>query len=168
MTLLCVAEFLQKSFSTFNLQSMKELKKKTQVDNLVQAILDIPGSKILTLALSMDSVYTFDVNERGAIGYHKSHRRLFYAKLRKAMNTYGGLIIRQFLPIKVESVLPNGKKMWIPIKNVYGVSLGQGSWNPLSAAEVSDACCTDAETGKPIPPESTVRYVAFPVVKQRI
>jgi hypothetical protein len=145
---------------------METQKKKSQVDDLVQSILGLSGPKILTLAVSGDLIYTFDVSKEGVIGYRKSHKRMFYTQLRKAMNTYGGLIIRQFLPIKVERLSPQGKKIWIPIKNVYGISLGYNSWSPLSAAEVRSACCTDAETGKPIPPEPDVRYLTFPTLNQ--
>jgi len=147
---------------------MKGLRKNTQIDHLMQSIFNLPGKKILTLIDANARISTFDISEEGVIGYHKSHKRLFYARLRRAINTHGGLVIRQFLPIKVERISPSGKKIWIPIKNVYGVYLGEGSWAPLSAAEIREVSCTDAKTGKPLPPEQDVRYRAFPVTNRKM
>ncbi|MFF2013106.1 hypothetical protein ACFVWY_29100 [Streptomyces sp. NPDC058195] len=45
-------------------------------------------------------------------------------------------------------------------ERVHGWRLKRGSLLPLSAGEVFDAYCTDAETGEPIAPESHVEYCA--------
>jgi hypothetical protein len=74
-----------------------------------------------------------------------------------------GLIIRQFLSVKVERVMPNGRRVWIPRKNVYGIELGHGQWRPLSSTEIRDASNTDAASGRRLPPEDDVTYQEFQV-----
>jgi hypothetical protein len=83
--------------------------------------------------------------------------------LQTAIDSNGGLIVRQFLSLKVERLMPNGKRIWVPKKNVYGVMMGNGTWQALSAQSVQHASCVDATTGKPLPPEDDVTYLKFPV-----
>ncbi|MDN3029440.1 hypothetical protein [Streptomyces sp. S.PB5] len=45
---------------------------------------------------------------------------------------------------------------------VYGWRLRAGDLDPLTAGEVFDACCTDIDSGDPIPPESSVDYCVPP------
>lgn len=45
---------------------------------------------------------------------------------------------------------------------VMGWKLTEGYARPLSASEILNAYCTDAETGEVIPPEWGVKYVAAP------
>ncbi|MBV6702031.1 hypothetical protein KV557_33845 [Kitasatospora aureofaciens] len=46
----------------------------------------------------------------------------------------------------------------IPVKELRGWALRGGRLLPLTAAEVVDAHCTEAETGEPLPPERGVTY----------
>lgn len=135
-----------------------KMKMTTDLRNLIELILKIPGAKILTLATGDQEPFVIDVSEDGVFGYDKGHKLLFKVKLASAIENGGGLIIRQFLTIKVERKMPNGKKLWIPRKNIYGISLGSGSWRPLSTSEVKLAHCIDHKTGKPIPPEPDVSF----------
>jgi len=133
------------------------------MDKLIKAIVKIPGNKIVTLMVQGESEpFVIDISADGKFGYHESHELLFRAKLASAFSSSGGMIIRQFLPLKVERKMPDGKKVWIPRKKIYGIFIAKGKWYPLSKEEVRKACCTDAETGKPIPPEPDVSFSDFP------
>lgn len=133
------------------------------VNDLIQAILQIPGNKIVTLAIEGEEPFVIDISAKGKFGYHKSHELLFKIKLMSAFRNSGGLIIRQFLSIKVERKTPSGKMIWIPKKNIYGVQIINGSWKPVPRHEVKRAHCTDADSGKPIPCEKDVFFLDFPV-----
>jgi len=133
------------------------------MDKLIKSIVKIPGEKIVTLIVQEESEpFVIDVSADGKFGYHESHELLFRAKLVSAFSSSGGMIIRQFLPVKVQRKMPDGKKVWIPRKKIYGVFIGKGKWYPLSKEEVRRACCTNVETGKPIPPEPDVSFSDFP------
>jgi hypothetical protein len=140
-------------------------KASPEVRSVIKAILKLPGDKMLTVITPITPPQTFDVSEKGVFGYHRSHKQLFEKLLQQAITGGGGLVIRQFLPLKVERTTPEGKKIWIPRKNIYGIALGNGAYMPLSASQIRSACCTDAETGKPLPPENDVSYLAFPSIE---
>src|SRR5262249_57253893 len=95
----------------------------SDIGNLIRSILKIGGSKIVTLVDKKYPPISFDVSAKGFFGHHESHKRLFEMKLQRAMKTSGGLIVRQFLAIKVEKTMPNGERIWIPRKKIYGDSL---------------------------------------------
>lgn len=100
-------EFLMKHIETPDFGMVQENK----VDDLISLINEIHGRKILTLAVSETSEnFAIDVNEKGVFGYHHSHKALFCRKLRKALNKAGGLIIRQFLPLKVKENSRTGSR----------------------------------------------------------
>lgn len=63
-----------------------------------------------------------------------------------ALETRGGVVLRTTAPDTRD--------------RVYGWRLVRGSLVPLSAGEVFDAYCTDADTGEPVPPEPDVEYRA--------
>ncbi len=102
------------------------------MDKLIKSIVKIPGEKIVTLIVQGESEpFVIDVSADGKFGYHESHELLFRAKLVSAFSSSGGMIIRQFLPVKVQRKMPDGKKVWIPRKKIYGVFIGKGKWYPL-------------------------------------
>ncbi|MFJ4973458.1 hypothetical protein [Streptomyces sp. NPDC088755] len=63
-----------------------------------------------------------------------------------ALETPGGVVLR--------TSAPDGPD------RVHGWRLAHGALAPLTAAEVFNAYCTDAETGEPLSPESGVEYCA--------
>lgn len=134
-----------------------------QIKLLMESILKMPGKKILTLTTEDKEPFTIDVSEDGDMGYNEKHGLLFKAKLFSAFNSAGVLIIRQFMPIKVKREMANGKKIWIPLKSVYGVYIAHGKWVPVSKSEMKWAHCTDYRTGKSIAPEEEVFFCDFPV-----
>ena len=133
----------------------------TPLEDIIAAILTIKGDKIVTIATTGHH-QAYDINAKGDIGYAPFHRHQFETQLAAAFRDGGGVIIRQFLTIKVECVMPNGKKMWIPRKNVYGISIVDGEWFGIPESALIDACCTDNVTGKRLPIEPHVSYKAFP------
>jgi hypothetical protein len=130
------------------------------LDDLVARIKRLPGAKIVTLSLE-GSEFAIDVDPQGTCGYHPGHEPLFKTMLARALLEGGGLIVRQFLPVKIERRMPNGKLMWVPAKKLYGLALGHGALRGLDAEEVRAAMCTDADSGAPLPVEEGVVYAAW-------
>lgn len=154
------------SSTTFRHSSLNEVDITKEAKIAKKLIADInikiPGKKILTLAGPERDSQAFDMDEKGKIGYEKGHELIFLARLSKAVKYGGGLIIRQFLPFKVERTVKNNKKVIIPKKNIYGISLGQNGASPLSASEIERACVHDCNTGKIIPKEQDCFYRDLP------
>jgi hypothetical protein len=136
-------------------------KTKSAMIKLLDLIQRIPGKKILTLTTAED-YFKIDVDAESKYGYAEGHFFLFKAKLATALNEGGGLIIRQFLDIKFEQRVPNGKLMWIPVKKIYGVMLGNNTWQALSEQEVRESYCTDNQTGKTIESEPGIVFSSCP------
>jgi hypothetical protein len=162
--------YLSSKFQTHKeLQMAKKRRRRNRAQGLVQVdydtqrvietILKIPGQKIVTLTVNdaFPRTFVIDVDEAGNFGYDPAAKAVFLAKLVAAFSMGGGLVIRQFLSDTIE-VMRNGQRRRIPKKVIYGIALGEGSWQPLPAQEVEWACCTDNTTGLPIPPEEGVTY----------
>jgi hypothetical protein len=130
------------------------------IEDLLAQIKRLPGSKIVTLAQDT-GVFEIDIDPQSVCGYEHGHELLFRAKLVRALHEGGGLMICQFLPVKVQRRMPNGKLMWVPEKNLYGLYLGDGAVHPLRAEAVRDASCTDATTGAALEPEEGVHYCTW-------
>ena len=145
---------------------MKATPKKTKASpalaSLLRSLRAIPGEKIVTLAVQSGE-QAFDIQEDGTIGYAPSHERLLKTMIEEGLSFGGGMLVRQFLPLKIERLMPNGTKQWIPKKNVYGVFFAKGSWEALSAEEVRAACTIDVQSGAPLSQESDIYYRQFPV-----
>lgn len=133
------------------------MSERTPVDELLEVITGLRGDKIVTLAYE-ERKFVIDINANGKIGYDPTHEALFRAKLFNAMDSPGSLIVRQFLPIKVERTMTDGRKRWIPKKKIYGVVLVNGSWLPISKAEMRTAYCIDHKTGEYLAPEPDVIF----------
>ncbi|MDA8093014.1 MAG: hypothetical protein M0T84_03740 [Betaproteobacteria bacterium] len=132
------------------------------VASLLQAIRVLPGKKIVTLACAgADDLTQVDVSASGVIGHADGHDLLLKAKLHRALVSGGGMIIRQFTQIKTQAVAANGKPLWIPIKNLYGVRLERGRWRGLSALDVRRACEPDLAAKGNGARGQWVRYRAF-------
>ncbi|MFZ9594866.1 MAG: hypothetical protein ACO3A2_02185 [Bdellovibrionia bacterium] len=124
--------------------------------DLIQAILNLKGSKIVTLHSGEDQ-FVFDIHDNGEIGYSEDHAEAFHHLLSDQMEE-GGVIVRQFLPMTYEVLGANQKKMRHPYKNLYGFFISGESVSSLSPEELETACNTDANTGDPLPPEKGVFY----------
>jgi hypothetical protein len=125
--------------------------------NLLENILEmIPGDKIITLSISngIFGTESFDVSKKGKVGHHHSHKGLLLASMIYALRVGGGMIIRQFLPLKVERINHKGEKIFIPKKNLYGLAFGEGIIDYMDAEDMEMAHCTHAETGEPLPKEN--------------
>lgn len=129
---------------------------------MLAALLALPGNKIITLLSSDDRAFQIDIQEDGSIGHHPSHLPLFVSKLVVALAEGGGMIIRQFLPARAERQLPDGRTVELPLKNIYGVSLRDGRWQPLSGDETRLAHTTDAATGARLDQEDLTAFPEFP------
>lgn len=132
---------------------------------LLQSVLKLPGNKIVTLVVQGREPFVIDIGQNGDVGYEKGHELVSMAKLVTAFRGAGALMIRQFLPLRVQRVVPNGKTLWIPRKNVYGIRILGDKWEPLSGDEVRLMHTTDADTGQALPPEDDVRYADFPYLQ---
>ena len=131
------------------------------IQTLLSCILQIPGDKIITLVIG-NQPFTIDIHANGQIGYHVGHKQLFVAKLHHALVEGGGMIIREFLPMRVSRKLKNEKKGWIPEKNLYGVAFQSGEWVGLEAEAMQQAHEIDYSTGAYLSREEGVHYRTFP------
>jgi hypothetical protein len=130
------------------------------LDDLIARIKRLPGAKIVTLSTSTGE-FAIDVDPQGACGYHPGHEPLFKVRLARALLEGGGLIVRQFLPVKTLRRMPNGKLMWVHAKKLYGLALADGAVRGLDAEEVRAATCTNADSGAPLPVEEGVVYTTW-------
>lgn len=133
---------------------------KSEVLKILELIQAIPGDKIITLAASNEA-FKIDVDEAGRFGYVKEHLFEFKLKLSNALREGGGLIIRQFLTVKFEDKTPSGKIIWIPAKKIYGLLLGNNSFQVLSKQQVKEIYLTDYETGHRIKSETGVIFATL-------
>ncbi len=132
--------------------------RTSAVSALLATILDIPGNKIVTLCHEDGREFIIDISAQGCFGYAPGHKELFIAHLVSAINSKGGLVIRQILPLKVERRTPSGKIMFIPKKKLYGIALENGVWEPISATQMREAHCTNHDTGGLLEPEQDVIF----------
>ncbi len=125
-------------------------------ETLKNKIIEMPGNKIVTLLImeSPDSTkeVKYDISSEREIGYSKEHEEAFFEQLENAINTGGALVIRQFTEIYNDN---------IPIKKLYGVRLGQGTFLGIDKDELKQSFSVDADTGKPIEPPANVQYCDF-------
>jgi len=137
---------------------------KDIIENLIEEILKISGNKIVTLVTDHNDVFKIDINENNQFGYSPEHKFLFKEKVTHALQHGGGMIIRQFLSIRTKRKMQNGKEMWIPEKNLYGVSLGNDDWIGMNIQDLKMVCESDAETGAPLNSnEVGTHYREFPI-----
>jgi hypothetical protein len=119
-------------------------------ENFLRTIQGIPGRKIVTITHD-DSSQEFDIDEAGMVGYALSHKDLLLEILQKGFADTAGVMVRQFIPSSEELVtLPNGRKVNIPWKALYGAFLAEGKVTYLPAEEVEQAMTTDNNSGKTI------------------
>ncbi|MEZ7131846.1 hypothetical protein ACBR40_41485 [Nonomuraea sp. AD125B] len=69
----------------------------------------------------------------------------------RAAGAAGGVVMRSF----TSRTDPDSG---LPVKIVRGWAIVKGVVRPLKAAEIRQACCTDARTGASLPPEPAVEY----------
>lgn len=138
------------------------IKKLTPSQQLLNHILAMLGSKIITLVFPTNKSFKFDIDADGNIGYEKLHKKIFLDLLTQQLNHGGVLTIRQFTSLKTEVITPNDKKMWIPIKNLYSLRLGHGQWSGVSKEELEISYGYDTETGDTLTPEPSVLYKDIP------
>lgn len=70
-------------------------------------VIELPGDKIVTISTG-EHILPFDIDSKGKIGYQKQHEQLLLELIVSGLVNGGGLIIRQFLPIKTEVRTSNG------------------------------------------------------------
>jgi hypothetical protein len=137
----------------------REIKSETL--KIIELIQTISGNKVLTLAAR--TIFKIDVDEIGKFGYAKEHLLDFKVKLTNALREGGGLIIRQFLNVKFEHKTQNGKLIWIPAKKIYGLFLGNNSFQPLSEQQVQEMFLIDYQTGQRIESEPGIIFSTLPL-----
>jgi hypothetical protein len=132
-----------------------EFKKAKE---LVKQIIDLPGDKMVSVVT--DESRVFDISELGSIGYEPEHEQLFVTMITKGLLEGGVLTIRQFTKLQTQ-VQRKNEKVFVPIKNIFGVLLGEKSYKFISAREMEMAHRTAAD-GSILPKEQAIRYIAFP------
>jgi hypothetical protein len=144
-------------------KTKNSVSPKTQ--QFVNCLKQMAGTKIVTLLTESNFSQPFDIDEKGNIGYDPSHKELFFALIERMINhpEMGGVvIIRQFSPLKTECINQQGEKVWIPIKNLYGLTLGQGQWQGVQKDTLRQQFGYDSQTGELLEKEPSVTYQAIP------
>ncbi|MGV9255152.1 hypothetical protein [Streptomyces sp. NPDC003697] len=133
----------------------------TRAADLLTRILDTapPGDRHLVCSVSTSpetllAVLHADEDDSGAVQPDEAEALEFTTVLALGIATAspGGLVMRTSAPGTAD--------------RVYGWRLRGDGLEPLTAGEVFDAYCTDAESGDPIPPESGVDYGVPPDLGQ--
>ena len=122
---------------------------------------------ILTIA-HMNGAQKWDVkkvNGKLKFGTSPYHNLFFPLWFTNRLSESGvlSIILRVFTDTKVEAYIHETHKVInIPIKKVYGffIDINHGI-KQLSLQELIDSCCTDYQTGKPLPLEDYVIYCGF-------
>ncbi|MDO0928705.1 hypothetical protein QQY24_26030 [Streptomyces sp. TG1A-8] len=129
----------------------------TRASGLLVRILDTapPGDRHLVCSVSgppetLVSVLHADEGTGGTAELDEAEALEFTGVLALGLATRspGGLVMRTSAPGRAD--------------RVYGWRLRAGALEPLTASEVFDAYCTDAESGDPVPPEPDVDYCVPP------
>lgn len=131
------------------------------IEQLTTALRRIPGRKILTL-MTTEHPDPLMIEFDGGDVRDPRRYALFRTRLAVAFAHAGALIIRQMLPLRSQEALPDGRRGWVPRKNLYGVSIVQGTWMPLSQAEMRRAHGIDCRSGRAIGAERNVSFGHFP------
>lgn len=130
------------------------------INSIIEKIREIDGVKMLSIVINKEGNlenHSIDVDEEGNFGYSRYHLDEFKLDLLTSASNPVSIVIRQFLPVKVEEVR-NGKKMWIPRKNLYGFVICQRNILPINSKELRESFIIDHKTGEPIPEEENVIY----------
>jgi hypothetical protein len=135
-------------------------KKTNNAIELLEEILKIPGKKILTLHC-VNSSFSVDIDESSKFGHQPGLKELFLAKLHRAFSEGGAIIIREFLPIRVKRTDGNGKIIWLPEKNLYGILLKDNKWIGCNREQLKEVYEIDALSGSPLSQEEGVHYQDF-------
>lgn len=102
----------------------------------------IPGKKIVTI--NVEDVQQFDIDEKGIVGYDKTHYNLLLKQIDRAFNEDNSFIVRQFIPTSKEEVtLKNGKKIMMPWKALYSFVIIDDQIISIDAEEVEYAFTHD-------------------------
>ena len=108
-----------------------------------------------------DSVHQDMVSKKGEIGYQYSHKSELLGLIQEGLEEEGVVIIRQFTDIETEQETPNGK-MFIPIKNLYGLMLVEGLVMITPKDVVRDSFIRVQDGNQKSYINKTERYLDFP------
>lgn len=136
------------------------MKKAPQ--QLLEHLIALPYQKIITLLRQDNSGQQFDIDENGKVGYETGHKEFFLAVLANMLNDGGVLMIRQFTPLKTEIINHKNEPMWVPIKNVYALILGNNDWKGVPKDQLKQSYSIDSQTGQPLKREPDVTYKDVP------
>ena len=134
---------------------MKENRLESVVNELIGKINNILGQKIVTLIYSdfgAEQKAVYDISKNGEIGYSEDDKSTFIDQLAKAIQNGGALTLRQFTEIY------DGN---LPIKRLYGIRLGKGTYEGVSKEELKIAFNTDANTGAKLSVPKDIVYCKF-------
>ena len=129
------------------------------LEQLISIINELQGNKIITLTnFEKQQSWQYDFSETGAIGYSLGHKAMFMSQLLGAMCVGGSIVVRQFTDIRNNN---------IPVKKLYGISLCNNKWYPISVKEMEIAHTTDAKTGNKIPKEKNIVFAELHVERKQ-
>ena len=104
-------------------------------NKIVEEILSIPGQKILTL----NNGNSFDIEENGYFEYIKPFKNFILT------SNNLGIVVRQFTNNYIKKLVPSGKILDIPIKNIYMIIVIKGKYFWLRDEEVFENYYMDSK-----------------------
>lgn len=137
----------------------KYLKMEKKCTQLIDKIKSMGGIKIVTV-ITDHSTQVFELKDDQLSSPYVVNGRGHYSQLKNliktGMKTGGGMTIRQITPLKIAD-----EDEFVHISKISGVRLVNNTWEGISSAEMEEAHCTDAETGKLHPKEKYVHFTSF-------
>lgn len=128
------------------------------MNNLISALVRQAGGTRHILTLGNGWSTAIDTSEN----YWTEHQAVIDELLRIVQEREEDSVILRTFTREISHTLPGGTQ--IPVKEVRGWYVNEGSFVPLSEQQMFAASCTDATTGEPIAPERAVRYTdAHPI-----
>lgn len=121
-------------------------------------LMALRGFRQVTVATSYLGARKYDVSEDGVIGYDAAHRDALLEHIEEAVDNGGAVVVRQFQAERILVMMPAGSRLR-PVTHVFGAHAGQGRWTGLSSEDMRTAHETDCDTGEPLEPEKTVRFL---------
>lgn len=144
---------------------MEQYPAEKESQDLLNIIIKMPGSKILTVTNDNNEPYSFHIFENGHVADNLNDidlKNIVLSQFDYMLNGNGGsIIIRQFIPQSEEPEWIDGQKILIPWKALYAIVITEGLVIPLSAEDVEYSMNTDPVTKKEIDPEPKVIYKDF-------
>ena len=139
-------------------ESLESKIMSKPAETFLLAILEKSRGKRTLTVYCDDETEIWEISKTGTIGRSLADRKRLLKVLSLGFISIAGVILREFTEIKAERVLPNGRTVWFPRKNVYGFIIMSGAVRCLSKNETRDYSFTSQENTEYHCRETDVSY----------